>query len=229
MTSVAAQQNCLFAAGVRAAATSTRRPTGTTSTGATAAHPDPRHRRSGFHGSRVTQRNWVRVRAQSAPTEGTASSTAADPAEVYALRDTVDDGTAVVSVAAWVEAREGEPPVAVYGIYDTSESLQYVGYAKDAVSAVKRHRDNVGDERANKVRVAAIANKSMATRANLRAEADRWIREWVEQNGGEDSAVPPGKGGAGWERGRLSRVVGRKVHPPVYFLTRASFLSPGRI
>ena len=111
---------------------------------------------------------------------------------MYAIRDTTDDGEEVVSTAAWIEAREGETSAGVYGLYDTSEKLQYVGYTQDVVDTVQRHLDAVGNERANKVRVAVFANKSMATRANLRAEADRWIGEWVGANGGEDSAVPPG-------------------------------------
>jgi predicted GIY-YIG superfamily endonuclease len=179
MTSIAAQHSCVCVAGARAA----RRTT------ANSAHPKHRvHKIS----SSFKQRNWVRTQAAA---EGTAAAAAAaDPAEVYAIREAADDGTAVVSAAAWVEAREGpEPCAGVYAIYDSSENMQYVGYTKDAVSAVTRHKEGVGEERASKVRVAVFANKAMATRANLRAEADRWIGEWVERNGGEDSAVPPGK------------------------------------
>jgi hypothetical protein len=114
---------------------------------------------------------------------------------VYAIREgPEDDGTALVSAAAWLEARDsGSTASGVYALYDASGSMQFVGYARDAVDAVRRQRDGVGDARANKVRVAVFANKAMATRQNLRAEADRWILEWVQRNGGDDSAVPPGE------------------------------------
>lgn len=184
MTSVAARSHRIFATSARpavAVATShPRRVGGVSNT-----------KNQNIHATRQkSHRGWVRARAGA---EGAAAS--ADPAEVYAIREgPEDDGTALVSAAAWLEARDsGSTASGVYALYDASGSMQFVGYARDAVDAVRRQRDGVGDARANKVRVAVFANKAMATRQNLRAEADRWILEWVQRNGGDDSAVPPGE------------------------------------
>ena len=48
-----------------------------------------------------------------------------------------DDGTSMVPVAQYLEAREGERPLGVYALYDSSRNLQYVGYGRNIVLAVK--------------------------------------------------------------------------------------------
>ena len=126
----------------------------------------------------------------SAPTSASTSAPAADPAEVYAIQSAKDDGESVVSSVAWLEARESEPVTAgVYAVYDADERMQFVGYRKNLVAAVRAHVRVNGPD-AVKVRVAAFANKTMATRANLRAESDRWIEEWVTANGGDETCIP---------------------------------------
>ena len=137
----------------------------------------------------------------SAPTSASTSAPAADPAEVYAIQSAKDDGESVVSSVAWLEARESEPVTAgVYAVYDADERMQFVGYRKNLVAAVRAHVRVNGPD-AVKVRVAAFANKTMATRANLRAESDRWIEEWVTANGGDETCIPRGNlavGAAEW-------------------------------
>lgn len=48
-----------------------------------------------------------------------------------------DDGTALVDVDGFVAAREGERLTGVYALYDARRSLQYVGYARSIVLAIK--------------------------------------------------------------------------------------------
>lgn len=48
-----------------------------------------------------------------------------------------DDGASQVAVGAWLEAREGAKPVGVYALYDARRNLQYVGYARNMVLAVR--------------------------------------------------------------------------------------------
>ena len=48
-----------------------------------------------------------------------------------------DDGTTLVPVAQYIEAREGEKPLGVYALYDSKRNLQYVGYGRNIVLAVK--------------------------------------------------------------------------------------------
>lgn len=48
-----------------------------------------------------------------------------------------DDGTTLVLVAQYLEARDGEKPLGVYALYDSSRNLQYVGYGRNIILAVK--------------------------------------------------------------------------------------------
>jgi Fe-S cluster biogenesis protein NfuA len=129
-----------------------------------------------------------------------------DAETVHAIRSgPPDDGTAVVPLRAWLEARDGDPAVAsVYAIYGADDVMRYVGYAKDASRAVRSHLERQGDDTASKVRVAAFANKATATRANLRAEQDRWIGEWVVSRGGAETEIPVGNQAAGAARWTLT-------------------------
>ena len=111
---------------------------------------------------------------------------------MYAIQSARDDGEGVVSAKAWLEAGASDAPVAgVYATYDEDEAMTFVGYRRDVLAAVRAHVERNGAD-ATGVRVAAFANKQMATRANLRAESDRWIGEWVEANGGEEACIPKG-------------------------------------
>ena len=43
----------------------------------------------------------------------------------------------LVPVAQYLEAREGEKPLGGYALYDASRNLQYVGYGRNIILAVK--------------------------------------------------------------------------------------------
>ena len=43
----------------------------------------------------------------------------------------------LVTVAQYLEGREGEKPLGVYALYDASRNLQYVGYGRNIILAVK--------------------------------------------------------------------------------------------
>ena len=148
------------------------------------------------HASRPSSRLITRDAAA-----GTSSSdpiAAADPAEVYAVGETPDDGEHIVDAAAWVAAREStlEPDGkrGVFAMYSPSDTMLHVGYAKDVVAAVRTY---VTKGMGARVRVAIFANRATATRGNLRAEQDRWIGEWIDANGGDENAIPPGNTAAG--------------------------------
>ena len=134
----------------------------------------------------------MRVRPRRGRARASASATEVDPADVYAIQSARDDGEEVVNAKAWLEARASDAPVAgVYATYDADGAMTFVGYRRDVLAAVRAHVERNGAD-ATGVRVAAFANKAMATRANLRAESDRWIGEWVEANGGEEARIPKG-------------------------------------
>ncbi len=48
-----------------------------------------------------------------------------------------DDGTTLVPVGPFLEAREGARPVGVYALYDSRRNIQYVGYSRNVVLAIK--------------------------------------------------------------------------------------------
>ena len=150
--------------------------------------------------SRALPRPQFRWRVQSKAAASTFSdpNATADPAEVYAVGETADDGEHIVSAAAWIVARHSSLDIdsrcGVFAMYDSSDKMLYAGYAKDAVSAVRTYVEKGLGAR---VRVAIFANRATATRVNLRAEQDRWIREWIDSNGGAETAIPPGNTAAG--------------------------------
>ncbi len=51
-----------------------------------------------------------------------------------------DDGTEVVPLAQWLERREGEKPLGVYGVYDAQGQLQYIGYSRNMVTTLRVRR-----------------------------------------------------------------------------------------
>ena len=54
-----------------------------------------------------------------------------------------DDGSAVLPVIEYLEARDGERPVGVYALLDRRRNTQYVGYSRNMVLAIKvRQRAN---------------------------------------------------------------------------------------
>ena len=148
--------------------------------------------RSRARGAPAARPSAAAMRPRRGRARASASATEVDPADVYAIQSARDDGEEVVNAKAWLEARASDAPVAgVYATYDADGAMTFVGYRRDVLAAVRAHVERNGAD-ATGVRVAAFANKQMATRANLRAESDRWIGEWVEANGGEEARIPKG-------------------------------------
>jgi hypothetical protein len=125
-----------------------------------------------------------------------------DPAEVYEIQSGKDDGKSIASTRAWLEARASDPACAgVYALYDRDERMQFVGYRRDVRAAVAGATPRSTARTRRRSASPAFANRATATRANLRAEADRWIREWVDARGGEETEIPRGNlavGAAEW-------------------------------
>lgn len=48
-----------------------------------------------------------------------------------------DDGTSCLPVDEYLQTREGEKPLGVYALYDAHNAIQYVGYSRNMVLAVK--------------------------------------------------------------------------------------------
>lgn len=48
-----------------------------------------------------------------------------------------DDGSTILEVQEYLDDREGEKPLGVYAIYDKSKNIQYIGYSRNMVLAIK--------------------------------------------------------------------------------------------
>jgi hypothetical protein len=48
-----------------------------------------------------------------------------------------DDGSAIMPAASYLDDRDGEKPLGVYAVYDSERNLQYVGYSRNIVLAVR--------------------------------------------------------------------------------------------
>ena len=122
-----------------------------------------------------------------------------------------DDGSAVVALESWLSDREGgkaassaaddgeaeaaapPPPVpGVYAIFDSGSKLQHVGYARDAVRAVRAAREAVGEQRAHSIRAKLFApgRGKMVGRAELSGLAAAWLAD--EAASSSSSSPPPG-------------------------------------
>ena len=104
----------------------------------------------------------------------------------YNFRKGEDDGDAIVPFSAYLESRDGEKPLGVYAVYDSDHNIQYIGYSRNIVLALKKHRKALGDDVCAFVRVMVFMNKAMTSRENLEREA----LDWMEHEG----TLPPGNG-----------------------------------
>lgn len=131
---------------------------------------------------------------------GEGGAEAHDAGSSYTFREGEDDGSALLPVGPWLAAREVERPVGVYALHDSKRNMQYVGYARNMVLAVRGHLARVGEERCAFVRAMVFANRAMQSRAALQREADNWLAE--------AGTLPPGNGAEAelWDGGKTSSV-----------------------
>lgn len=104
----------------------------------------------------------------------------------YSFREGEDDGSTLISIPTYLASREGERAVGVYALYDDRRHLQYVGYSRNLVLAIKAHQSRVGEERCAYARVMVFANKAMQSKSLLEREAANWVAE--------AGTLPPGNG-----------------------------------
>eukprot|EP00882_Tetradesmus_deserticola_P012317 GHRQ01013056.1.p1 GENE.GHRQ01013056.1~~GHRQ01013056.1.p1 ORF type:complete len:463 (+),score=198.26 GHRQ01013056.1:85-1389(+) len=104
----------------------------------------------------------------------------------YNFREGEDDGSSILAVPGFLASREGEKPLGVYAVYDERHALQFVGYSRNMVLAVKTHLAQVGEERCAFVRPMVFANRAMASRTHMEAQVEAWLAE--------AGVTPPGNG-----------------------------------
>eukprot|EP00878_Enallax_costatus_P031191 GHUV01034086.1.p1 GENE.GHUV01034086.1~~GHUV01034086.1.p1 ORF type:complete len:253 (+),score=67.09 GHUV01034086.1:148-906(+) len=117
---------------------------------------------------------------------GSGDAADAHQAAGYQFREGEDDGTSLLPVSSYLSSRDGEKPLGVYAVYDEKHNVQYVGYSRNIVLAVKGHLSRVGDDRCAFVKPLVFANKAMATRRHMEALAEDWLEE--------AGVIPPGNG-----------------------------------
>ncbi|KXZ48915.1 hypothetical protein GPECTOR_24g204 [Gonium pectorale] len=104
----------------------------------------------------------------------------------YEMRQGEDEGGAVVPVAAYLQARDGEKPLGVYCVYDSDGSPA-------------GHLARMGPQRCASVRTTVYGNRAMASRTTLERGLANWVAELPELGG----KLPPGNADpalrAAWE------------------------------
>ncbi|CAI5493709.1 unnamed protein product [Closterium sp. Naga37s-1] len=124
------------------------------------------------------------------------------PSQSYALQQGEDDGSLQLPLSDYVARRETLKLAGIYAVYDAAGALQYVGFSRSVVLALKGHAAFVGAERASSVRVRVYSDAAMITRARLEEERQKWIPELMATSGAADSQkLPPGNSAdlAEWE------------------------------
>ncbi|GJP59576.1 hypothetical protein CLOP_g12643 [Closterium sp. NIES-67] len=115
------------------------------------------------------------------------------PSQSYALQQGEDDGSLQLPLADYVARRETLKLAGIYAVYDAAGALQYVGFSRSVVLALKGHASFVGAERASSVRVRVYSDAAMITRARLEEERQKWIPQLMGMAGAADSQMlPPG-------------------------------------
>eukprot|EP00959_Pyramimonas_sp_CCMP1952_P360218 7542916-Pyramimonas_sp.AAC.2 len=92
-----------------------------------------------------------------------------------------DDGSTVVSMGAYVEARDAEKPLGVYAVYDAEKKVQYVGYSRNVVVALKTHSKRLGAEKCAYTRVMVFANKVSTSSRSLSLQGSLHGKRGVNQ------------------------------------------------
>ncbi|KAL6759775.1 NifU-domain-containing protein [Haematococcus lacustris] len=106
----------------------------------------------------------------------------------YRLRQDQDDGSQLVPVHQWLQDRDSEKPLGVYALYSAEGRLQYIGFSRNTVTAIRGHLTRAGPELCASVRSMVFANKAMLSRELLEREAAAWAAAaggWPPGNGPE--------------------------------------------
>ena len=87
------------------------------------------------------------------------------------------DGTGLFALEEWLGKREGTKPCGLYAIYDSDERLQFVGYARNIVLAVRGYTELKEDaaESCAFCRIKLISGKKLTSRAYLKEERAAWL------------------------------------------------------
>ncbi|KAJ9526978.1 hypothetical protein QJQ45_025313 [Haematococcus lacustris] len=99
-----------------------------------------------------------------------------------------DDGSQLVPVHQWLQDRDSEKPLGVYALYCAEGRLQYIGFSRNTVTAIRGHLTRAGPELCASVRSMVFANKAMLSRELLEREAAAWAAAaggWPPGNGPE--------------------------------------------
>lgn len=104
----------------------------------------------------------------------------------YMFRKGEDEGEVMLPIDEYLTSRDGERPLGVYAVYDQQRSVQYIGFTRNVVLSLKKHRAKLGPEICAFVRAMVFMNKAMTTREILEREA----LDWIEREG----TFPPGNG-----------------------------------
>ncbi|KAH7437983.1 hypothetical protein KP509_05G099600 [Ceratopteris richardii] len=86
-----------------------------------------------------------------------------------------DDGTSMETVDDYLIARDGIKFAGVFSVYDSANTLQYIGFSRNVVVSLRSCLHKVGKQKCASVRVKAFSDPSMITRNRLEEERQKWL------------------------------------------------------
>eukprot|EP00271_Cylindrocystis_brebissonii_P001250 TRINITY_DN11575_c0_g2_i1.p1 TRINITY_DN11575_c0_g2~~TRINITY_DN11575_c0_g2_i1.p1 ORF type:complete len:611 (+),score=115.97 TRINITY_DN11575_c0_g2_i1:47-1834(+) len=97
--------------------------------------------------------------------------------EAFSPREDLDTGATIVPFPEYLAARDGQKFAGVYAVYNAEGGLEYVGYGRNVVLALKGHRNARGEGVCAAVRVKVWRDASLVSRGGLEEERQKWLLE----------------------------------------------------
>jgi Fe-S cluster biogenesis protein NfuA len=94
------------------------------------------------------------------------------------------EGSFLFPLQEWLSKREGTKPCGLYAIYDTERKLQFVGYSRNMVLAVRGYAEAIDDSSCAFCRIKVVTGNRMKSRANLKRERDLWLEDLTSSKDG---------------------------------------------
>ena len=98
------------------------------------------------------------------------------------------EGSLLFPLQEWLSKREGTKPCGLYAIYNTERKLQFVGYSRNMVLAIRGYAEAIEGSSCAFCRIKVVTANRMKSRAFLKRERDQWL---VELTGEGDGSLGP--------------------------------------
>ena len=97
------------------------------------------------------------------------------------------EGTEVFEISEWLEKREGTKLCGLYAIYREDKKLQFVGYSRNIVVAIRGYLEAFDSESCASCRVKLVSSNKLKSRSYLQSQRDKWLGELAAKDDGISS------------------------------------------